>query len=151
MALPMRSAPAAARVALPPAPRWRGTRALSAGRTRRRLSSTISVALARSSRYIASMAWPNPSSSTITSSSQLPIQLAGLRLVDPTRDQRASATAVLAWSIGPFHSNTRTPASSSGRYPAREMACTIPMSLPRPGTRRRTSTPSRAAARRAWT
>ena len=43
-------------------------------------------------------------SSIATSSSQLPIQLAMLRLVEPTRAQRPSATAVLAWSIGPFHS-----------------------------------------------
>ena len=54
-------------------------------------------------------------SSIATSSSQLPIQLAMLRLVEPTRAQWPSATAVLAWSIGPFHSKIRTPASSSGR------------------------------------
>jgi hypothetical protein len=65
--------------------------------------------------YIASMARPKRSSSTTTSSSQLPIQLAGLRFVEPTRDQRASATAVLACSIGPFHSKTRMPDSRSGR------------------------------------
>ena len=71
--------------------------------------------MATSSAYMASMARPNRSSSTTTSSSQFPSQLAGLRFVDPTRDQRASATAVLAWSMVPFHSKTRTPDSSSGR------------------------------------
>lgn len=35
--------------------------------------------------------------------------------IDPTRAQFPSATAVLACSIVPSHSNTRTPASSSGR------------------------------------
>ena len=38
-----------------------------------------------------------------------------ITMVEPTRDQRPSATAVLACIIVPFHSNTRTPASSSGR------------------------------------
>ena len=46
---------------------------------------------------------------------QLPIQLARLRLLEPTRAQRPSATAVFACSIEPRHSKTRMPASSSGR------------------------------------
>ena len=111
---PKRIAPAAARPALPSGaglPRC----AVAADRARRRASSTISVARSRSSRYICSTWRANPSSSTTTSSSQLPSQLAMLRLVEPTRAQRPSATAVLACSIVPFHSNTRTPASSSGR------------------------------------
>ena len=52
----MRSAPAAARVPTPPAPRRLRARTCVAGRTRRRCSSTISVALARSSTYISSIA-----------------------------------------------------------------------------------------------
>ena len=76
---------------------------------------TTSVALARSSRYIASIRSANAASSATMSSSQFPSQLAMLRLVEPTRAQRPSATAVLACSIVPFHSKTRTPASSSGR------------------------------------
>jgi hypothetical protein len=55
------------------------------------------------------------SSTTVTSSSRLEIQLARFELLEPMRVSRPSATAVLAWTMGPFHSNTRTPASSSGR------------------------------------
>src|SRR5206468_2774100 len=51
MACPIRSAPAAARPAVPPTPRRRGSWPPPAGRTRRRCSSTISVAWPRSSRY----------------------------------------------------------------------------------------------------
>ena len=113
--LPMRSAPAAARLALPPARRERGSEGCSMRSILRRRLSTISVACARSRRYISSMAAPKRSSSTITSSSQLPSQLAAFRFVEPTRAQWPSATAVLACIIGPLHSNTRTPASSRGR------------------------------------
>jgi len=42
-----------------------------------------------------------------------------LRFVEPTRAHLQSATAVFACSIVPFHSKTRTPASSKGRYPRR--------------------------------
>ena len=97
---------------LPPAP---GRARPRAARTRRRCSSTISVELAEVLEVHRLHRAAEASSSTTTSSSQLPIQLARLRFVEPTRAQRASATAVLAWSIGPFHSKTRTPASSSGR------------------------------------
>jgi hypothetical protein len=64
---------------------------------------------------MASMACANSLSSTTTSSSQFVAQLAKLRLVEPTRAQRPSATAVLAWSIDPFHSKTRMPASTKDR------------------------------------
>ena len=57
---------------------------------------TISVALPRSISYCPSMRRAKFSSSIATSSSQLPIQLARLRLLDPTRAQRPSATAVFA-------------------------------------------------------
>ena len=73
------------------------------------------MALPMSSWNISSIRRPKASFSTTTSSSRFPIQLARLRLVEPTRAQRASATAVLAWSMGPFHSKTRTPASSRAR------------------------------------
>ena len=102
-ALPMLTAPAAARPALP------GRRADSVGgfavrTTRARRVSVISVARPRSSRYMSSI-WPaKPASSTATSSSQLPIHDWRLRFVEPTRAHRPSATAVLAWSIVPFHS-----------------------------------------------
>ena len=73
-----------------------------------------------------------------------------LRFVDPTRAQRESATAVFACSMEPFHSNTLTPASSNGRYPAR---ASDPMNGTStvPGTRSRTSTPSSAADFKTWT
>jgi hypothetical protein len=80
----------------------------------------------------------------------LPNQLAAFRLVEPTRATRPSVTAVLAWSMGPFHSKTRTPASSSGRYMVRENAAITATSLA-PGTSSLTSTPDLAAMRRAST
>lgn len=67
-----------------------------------------------------------------------------MRFVEPTLAQRESATAVFACSGDPFHSKTRTPASSSGRYPARESDPMSGTSLD-PGTSSRTSTPSVAA------
>src|SRR5262245_10742946 len=69
---------------------------------------------ARSADYTPSFPLAHASVSTLTSGSRSPTQLATLRFVDPTRAQRPSATAVLACTIGPFHSNTRPPASSSG-------------------------------------
>ncbi len=68
-----------------------------------------------------------------------------MRLLEPTRDQKPSATAVFAWIMGPSHSKSRTPASSSGRYPARDIPPTMGQLLCA-GTSTRTSTPSRAAA-----
>jgi len=72
------------------------------------------------------------------------------------RDKRADA--ILAGSIVfvieykiaaaapvPLHSNTRTPVSSSGRYPARDSGLRSGISVAF-GTSSRTSTPSRAAA-----
>jgi len=52
-----------------------------------------------------------------------------LRFVDPTRAHRPSATAVFACSIVPFHSNTRTPSESRGRYAERDSGDTSGMSL----------------------
>ncbi len=99
----MLTAPAAARPALPR--RRAGRRGVAAlFTTRARSVKVISVARPRSSRYISSMRAANRSSSTATSSSQLPIQDWRFRLVAPTRAQRPSATAVFAWSIVPFHS-----------------------------------------------
>src|SRR5579875_868919 len=73
-----------------------------------------------------------------------------IQIGGPTRAHRPSATAVLACNIGPFHSKTRTPASSNGRKPARDRALIKGTSVER-GTSSRTSTPSVAAARRACT
>ena len=99
---------------------------------------------------MASICSANAWFSTATSSSQFPSQLAGFRFVEPTRAHRPSATAVLACSMDPFHSNTRTPASRSGRYPARDSARNPGTSLA-VGTSSRTSTPSLAAAHIACT
>src|SRR6185436_20742894 len=95
----------------------------------------------KSWRYVSSIRRAKDSSSTTTSSSQLPNQLATLRFDEPTRAQFESATAVFACSIVPFHSNTRTPASSKGRYPALDKGLRIGISVEF-GTSKRTSTPS---------
>lgn len=58
----------------------------------------------------------------------------------PTRAQRPSATAVLAWSMGPFHSKTRTPASKQ-RAVARALRA-VP-TAPAPTPERRPSPCSR--------
>ena len=108
---------------------------------RLRAFSTTSVEFSRSRSNIAIICAPNCSSSMATSSSQLPNQLVMLRLVDPTRAHLPSATAVLAWTIAPFHSKMRTPPSSSARYPARLIAPT-PSTSTVPGTSMPTSTPS---------
>ena len=76
---------------------------------------TISVVLARSRKNISSMRAPKASFSMTASSSQLPSQLARFRLVEPTRAQWPSATAVLACTMVPFHSKMRMPASSRVR------------------------------------
>ena len=78
------------------------------------------------------------------------MKLAKFRFDEPTRLQRPSTTAVLACNIEPFHSKIRTPASSSARYPARDIERTSGRSVAF-GTSSRTSTPSRAAARNACT
>ena len=72
------------------------------------------------------------------------MRLAALRLLDPTRHQRPSTTAVLACIMGPCHSKIRTPASRSARYPPRERLPTQGQLL-LAGTRMRTSTPCPAA------
>ena len=113
--LPIRSKPAAARPALPPRPTSSGVGLAVATSNPERWSRMISVAFARSLGVHLLHLAPRRSSSTSTSSSELPSQLAGLRLVEPTRAHRPSATAVFAWSIVPFHSKTRTPASSKVR------------------------------------
>ncbi len=76
---------------------------------------TISSAFWRSSSYCASISRAMDASSMLTSISQLFIQLPALRLVDPMRVHRPSATAVLACSIGPRHSKIRIPASRRNR------------------------------------
>ena len=88
---------------------------LRARRWMRRSPSTISVARSRSCSKHASIVRPNPWSSTATSSSQFASHDDTFRFDEPTRAQRPSATAVFAWSIAPFHSKIRTPASGSGR------------------------------------
>src|SRR5262245_47179704 len=113
--LEMRRRPAAVRPALPPPLAAAGSLRLSGRGNVCPSCRMISVAPARSSRYIASIWDANVSSSATTSSSQLPSQLAMLRLLDPTRAHRPSATAVLACSIDPFLSKSRSPASSSVR------------------------------------
>ena len=67
---------------------------------------------------------------------------------DTTGVQRSSATAVFACTMEPFHSKTRTPASSRDRYIVRDTFAIHSMSL-LCGTSRRTSTPSSAADRSA--
>ena len=118
-ALPTPMTPAAARLVLPfRLVRWRRPfrgRGGPMGFTRFRSLMTISVACSRSRQYISCISCAKPSFSIVTSSSQLPIQLATLRLVEPTRAHLPSTTEVFAWIIGPFHSKTRTPASRSAR------------------------------------
>src|SRR5688572_1686666 len=151
---PMRMAPAdAARRVVRPRPRQSSNRCVlrrSTIGTILRAFNTTSVEFWRSFSNMSIICRPNRSSSTATSSSQLPNQLVMLALVEPTRAHFPSATAVLAWSITPFHSKMRTPPSSSARKPARLIAPT-PNTSTVPGTSNRTSTPSFAAAINAFT